>query len=139
MIRLLYLEVQAPKNFTPIRGDVDAPWAAVAIARNGFVTPRAPVGRPHIQSDITDLPILEVVNVPNFGWELLGFDLTPHINPIDRGGENGVDTHRHPVADPCADAGFGNAQVDRGHCRGRRLGLCHGCLLRCRGGVVLGR
>ena len=92
-------EVKASQNLSAGRSDVDAPIAPITISRYALETPCPPIGGPDIQGDITDVLSIGKINVPDLGWNLIGFNLAPHIYPLDRCGKRGIDADRHAVFD----------------------------------------
>lgn len=91
------LEVKGSQHLSVGRSDIDAPIATISVSRNTLGTPRPPIGGPDIQGDITDDLPFKKINMPDLGWNLIGFNLAPHKNPLDRYGKRGTDTGRHAV------------------------------------------
>ena len=110
-------KVKASQHLSAGRGDIDPPFAPITIIRNILEAPCPPGAGPYIQGDITDFLPTKIIDMPDFGWNLLGFNLAPHKNPLGGGGERGIDTRRHPVLNFCTDAGLQHVYLCIGCCR----------------------
>ena len=92
-------KVEAPQHRSVEGGDVDLPFATIAVLADAFEAPGAPGGRAYFQGDVVVNLAFKIIDMTDLGGIFIGFNMIPHINAFSRRRESRGDCGRHAVFD----------------------------------------